>query len=75
MNASGDLIVPVNRIPEHVKRNKYFNPRNYILPEKFSAIKKMAEANVARRFEERHKKFKSELRSFSTAICAFSSNL
>ena len=56
VNSSGDLIVPVHRIPEHVKRNKYFNPKNYILPEKYSALRKMAETNVARRFEERHKK-------------------
>ena len=56
LGSDGKLIVPVNKIPERVRHSKNFNPKNYLQPEKYSSVRKMAEANVAKRWEERHKK-------------------
>ena len=56
LGSNGKLIVPMNKIPDRVRHSKNFNPKNYVQPEKYSSVRKMAEANVTKRWEERHKK-------------------
>ena len=56
IDSSGKLIIPVEKIPDHLKRSPNFNPRNYVSKERYREVIKMAESNVNQRASERHKK-------------------
>ena len=58
----GRLIVPTDKIPDFIRKAPGFDARNYVSKDGYAQVRKMAEANVKRKHENKKKKTKNTRR-------------